>query len=824
MPFSCNLAEPSPPSGWAGASDWAVDVALPVPLRRLFRYRLPPGMDPQLVRPGFRVQCLLGSRSLHGVTFCQAYPLKEASPKDRFLTRFEGEHPLLAPEIMELVQWMLHYYHAVPGELLRAVLPPGLLTGQSARWRLTPAGHAWLATHVNDPLAAALRLFSSPLGLEEWQRLSQGAGDFSRLRAWEAEGLLAGVGEGPQSAMPMVPCLSLSQETPQARSSQQAQILALLAEKPGLPRAALLQALPGTAAALNRLVLRGAVQVSQRPEFETLAQEDREGLLGTPHQLTPEQEAALLLLGQALDARRFESFLLFGVTGSGKTEVYLRAIQHCLDQNRQALFLVPEIALTPMMQERISARFGRRLAILHSAVGRKRRNQDWARVLAGKVDLVLGARSAVFAPLPRLGLVVVDEEHDGSYKQQEGCRYHARQVALVRARQAGAAIVLGSATPSLESWLNQKSGRHRLLTMANRATRASLPAVEIIDMREEFVRERKRSILSQPLLEALRICLQRGEQAMLLLNRRGFHSFLLCRKCGEAALCPHCSVSLTFHRHAELLRCHYCDYAQPPPTQCLNPLCQAERRFLQFFGEGTEQVEQLLSELLPGQVVDRLDRDSARTLSQAQGVLDRFREGQSHVLVGTQMIAKGHDFPNVTLVGILNADTGLRACDFRCAEWTFQLLTQVAGRSGRGHKAGKVLVQTYLPEHYSILSSARHDYASFVEQEMRYRKLLFYPPFSHMLLCMVQHRQEEQARADASILARACEPFRSRVTLLGPSAASPAKVRDVFRQQLLVKAGHRRLVAELAGTLLAASEAHGFASRVLLDIDPQSFS
>jgi primosomal protein N' (replication factor Y) len=348
--------------------------------------------------------------------------------------------------------------------------------------------------------------------------------------------------------------------------------------------------------------------------------------------------------------------------------------------------------------------------------------------------------------------------------------------------------------------------------------------VEIIDMREEFARERKRSVLSQALQEALRRCLAKGEQAMLLLNRRGFHSFLLCRKCGEAALCPHCSISLTYHHKAQLLRCHLCDFAEPPPARCPNLSCQAERRFLQFFGEGTEQVEQMLRELLPEQVIDRLDRDSVRSLAQAETILDRFRKGQSQVLVGTQMIAKGHDFPNVTLVGILNADLGLRASDFRCAEWTFQLLTQVAGRSGRGQKAGVVLVQTFLPEHYSILCSARHDYSSFVEQEMRYRKLLFYPPFSHMLLCMVQHRHEEQARADAASLARACEPFRSRVTLLGPSAASPAKVRDVFRQQLLVKAPRRREVAELAETLLVASEGPSFSSRVLLDIDPQNFS
>ncbi|MCB9397933.1 MAG: primosomal protein N' [Acidobacteria bacterium] len=802
-------------------SGWAVDVVLPVPLRRVFRYLIPESQDPSQIEPGYRVIVPFRNRQLAGISFSKAYAHQVQINKDRFLIRYESDVRILAPEIHQLLTWMLTYYHAHPGDLLKSVLPPGILTRARARYTLTELGRTWLDAHPNHADAHLLRLLARPLDLDAWQQKGQTERGYQQLREWEQQGLVQSVGDPQTAALPMRTHYTWCGPTDyQSRSKTNTALYQFLLGKTQISRETILQAIPNSGPALNNLLKQDLLRKEELPEFEGFQQEQREAETDG-RILTAEQAAVFSRIEEVLESQTFQPFLLFGVTGSGKTEVYLRAIQRCLDQNRQALFLVPEIALTPMMQQRITDRFGKRLAILHSAVGKKRRSEDWARVLAGKVDLVLGARSAVFAPLPRLGLVIIDEEHDGSYKQQDGARYHARQVALVRAQQANACVILGSATPSLESWYNQLKGRYPLLTMKSRATQATLPQVEIVDMREEFTQTRKRPLFSRALMTRLKTSLEAGEQAMILLNRRGYHSFLLCRKCGEAFQCPHCSVTLTYHQYLTRLVCHFCEYQEEVPQQC--PSCQAESKALHFFGEGTEQVEHLLKNQFPESVVDRLDRDRIKNLAQAEAVLDRFRRGETHILVGTQMIAKGHDFPNVTLVGIVNADIGLRVPDFRSAEWTFQLLTQVAGRSGRGSKPGSVVVQTYMPEHYSIRTAAEHDFEKFVQQELRYRRHMFYPPFSHMLMCMIQNSEQSHAYQDAQRLARALGPASKDFIVLGPSKASVAKVKDIFRFQILIKAAERSRIAECAQRLLVESEQRDFSSRVQLDIDPQQF-
>ena len=541
--------------------------------------------------------------------------------------------------------------------------------------------------------------------------------------------------------------------------------------------------------------------------------------------LTSEQKTALDALLVSLGEQKFQAFLMFGVTGSGKTEVYLRAIQDCLTRGRQALFLVPEIGLTPLMQRRIIERFGERLAILHSAIGAGRRAESWARILAGKVDVVLGARSGIFAPLPRLGLVIVDEEHDQSYKQNDGIRYQARDLALVRAKMSDSVVVLGSATPSLESWLNYERGRSHLLTLEKRATRAPLPAVQIVDLRQEFRDQRRRPILSAPLEAAMDAALGQGRQVMILLNRRGYHAFMLCRKCGETVMCDQCEVSLTYHRTDHSLKCHYCGTSKSVPESC--PSCKTPAAMMQFFGEGTQQIQEVIQKRFPDYVVDRLDRDRLSNKNAHHQILAAFEANQTQILVGTQMIAKGHDFPNVTLVGILNADIGLRIPDFRAAENVFQLVTQVAGRSGRGRHPGSVIIQTYMPEHYAIVFASSHDFLGFLAKEMRYRKHLFYAPFAHMVSLLITHKDHERTNQVSFWMAAQLDRFRERgkLVVLGPAKAPISKIKGAYRYQIVLKSTDRSLLHRIADTVIEETVRRGMLPRpaIIMDIDPYQF-
>jgi primosomal protein N' (replication factor Y) len=540
------------------------------------------------------------------------------------------------------------------------------------------------------------------------------------------------------------------------------------------------------------------------------------GMVRAPHTLNPAQQAAYDQIREALEAREFRTFLLHGVTGSGKTEVYLKAID-TLPEGAGALLLVPEIALTPAMAGQFFSRFGDRVAILHSAFTDVERTDQWRRIRSGAASVVVGTRSGVFAPVRNLRLIVVDEEHDGSYKQEENPRYNGRDVAIVRAQAAGACVVLGSATPSLESRYNAERGKYTLLELPGRIEERPMPTVSLIDMREEFLETRKQDTFSRKMLEAIGGRLENGEQTIVLLNRRGFSSFVACRACGERVECINCSLTLTYHKRDRRLLCHYCGYAEKVPSVC--PKCASEHVY--FLGIGSEKVEEELHRAFPTARVARLDRDTVTGKRHYETILQEFREGNYDILVGTQMIAKGHDIPNVTLVGVVSADVGLSMPDFRAAERTFQLLTQVAGRAGRGNVPGIVLIQTINPDHYAVRMAAAQDYQAFYEKELHFRRMMHYPPFSAMANVLVRSEKKEMAMRMSSELGILLQPPPEKLRVMGPAEAPVPRLKNEYRYQFLIKAASRKALNELLQKIRAfAVQQKWGATALVIDVDP----
>jgi primosomal protein N' (replication factor Y) len=536
-----------------------------------------------------------------------------------------------------------------------------------------------------------------------------------------------------------------------------------------------------------------------------------------PHDMNPHQQAALDSITQAMRAREFQTFLLEGVTGSGKTEVYLRAITAALAEGRSTLMLVPEIALTPAVSGEFFHRFGDQVAILHSAFSGTERAEQWRMIRAGKAKVVVGTRSSIFAPVQNLGLIVVDEEHDQSYKQEETPRYNGRDVAIVRAQAAGACVILGSATPSLESRYNAQRGKYKLLTLPERIAARPMPVVELVDMRQEFLETRKQSTFSRRLMDAIAARLEANEQVMVLLNRRGFSSFVACRSCGERVECINCAVTLTYHHRDRRMLCHYCNYAEKPPKKC--PKCDSEHIY--FMGIGSEKVEEELHLALPRARIARMDRDTVTGKRRFETILHGFRAHEYDILVGTQMIAKGHDIPNVTLVGVVSGDVGLGMPDFRAAERTFQLLTQVAGRAGRGSLPGIVVVQTINPDHYAIQLAAAQDYPQFFEKELQFRRMMRYPPFSALANIMVRSTSQQQAMDMSAEIGNFFGPSPQDLKILGPAEAPIPRLKTEFRYQLLVKASGRKRLNEILHNLRTFAEQRKWpATSLVIDVDP----
>jgi primosomal protein N' (replication factor Y) len=529
----------------------------------------------------------------------------------------------------------------------------------------------------------------------------------------------------------------------------------------------------------------------------------------------------LAKVDEPLRAHAYAAFLLHGVTGSGKTEVYIRAMRVALALDRSALMLVPEIALTPVFSRRLRMHFGDKVAIFHSSLSPGERFDEWTRVRNGEARIVIGTRSAVFAPTKDLGLVIVDEEHESTYRQQDSPHYNARDTAIVRAQKESAVVILGSATPSLETFHNASTGKYRYLELPERLGKRPMAVAEIIDMREVFSRHRKPRIFSDELLQAIQETHNKKEQSIVLLNRRGYSSFVLCRSCGESIQCPNCDVTLTYHRSEKVIICHYCNHREAAPSKC--PSCDGS--FIYYVGEGTQQIEEKLKKLFPSLRIARVDRDTTARRGTFEKTLTDFGDGKIDMLVGTQILAKGHDFPNVTLVGVVSVDAGLALPDFRAAERTFQLLTQVAGRAGRGDRPGKVLIQTYHPYHYALRHASAQDYAGFYEEEIRHRQNHTYPPFVALSSLLVHGTDIARVRAEAVELRKELDRANSErsARILGPAPAPLARLKGEYRVQLLIKCRNRHQLRKIIDDALKSLNERNVSLRSInVEIDPVS--
>jgi primosomal protein N' (replication factor Y) len=821
------------------------EVALPVPLRTTFTYAVPAELAAAPL-VGSRVVVPFRNRSMVGVGLAVTERAPEAASLKRLREIVEvlDPAPALPAPLVELGRWVSSYYLAPIGETFRGMLPPAVEVRQEREWRITAAGREYLERHERSRDFDHDSESESGGGEDaEDARDGNGAG-LAFLRAFvvdprplrgprlrklpggeaAAEGLLrrgyleaSEVTRRRQARAQRIVAWNPTAAAPPPGTVEERVWQTLTATRGPLPLPALLKAAQASRALVARLEKQGRLIIW---EEALTAEEDPWETDFTPpaNVLNAEQRIALGEIRGWLAARAFTAGLLHGVTGSGKTEVYLAAIEAALEQGRAALVLVPEIALTLWMSRLVRARFGAGVAVLHSGLPEVERAREWWRARRGEARVVVGTRSAVFAPMENLGLVIVDEEQETSYKQEETPRYNGRDTAIVRAKLEGAVALLGSATPSLETYHHARSGKYKLLELSMRVENRPLARVEVVDLREDFRRSGRAAPVSGALREAIAKRLEEGTQALVLINRRGYSWFMLCRSCGAAVCCRDCSISLTYHKRRGRLECHYCGYSVRVPKEC--PKCKSE--YLYFVGEGAERVEEYLRGEFPAARIGRLDRDTVRTKREYQQVLGAFAAGRLDLLVGTQMVAKGHDFERVTLVGVVAADLALSRPDFRAAERTFQLLTQVAGRAGRGRLLGEVLVETYYPEHYAIEYAARQDYAAFFEKELHFRRMMHYPPFTALANVIVRDRKIENAIRWSRALGGYFAPLEAKgLKVLGPAAAPLARLKQEYRFQFLLKTPKRSLLTQaLAGCLDFCAAKEIPESAVLVDVDP----
>ena len=733
-------------------------VSLEIALRKEFDYLIPEALADR-VEIGSRVKAPFGRRTVMGCVTA----LIDKSPHDklRALMDVVGAQSMVTPKVMKLARWIGDYYCCAPETALKSVLP------QAVR---------------------------------------------KEKEGWK-ESLFVSLVPNPPTE-------------PAKLTKRQQEVLQIVRDKESLPLRDLVKEAGTTADTVRRLENKGLVAIQSK-----IAERDpyaHENILPTkPLELNEEQANALKQIIEAMDAGSTQAarFLLHGVTGSGKTEVYLQAIEHALNQGKGAIVLVPEISLTPQTVERFKARFcsgslKTLVAVLHSHLSEGERHDEWHKIRQGRARIVIGARSAVFAPVDPLGLIIVDEEHEHSYKQEEAPRYHARDVAVVRGQMENAVVALGSATPSMESFHNARSGKYRLLEMRERADDKQMPIVRVVDMRHEFRAQKGPPIFSNKLVEAMRQRIERSEQTILFLNRRGYATSMQCQVCGYVAECPNCSVSLTYHRDEQSLRCHVCGHAAKAPRVCPEESCQSPS--IRFAGLGTQKVEETLGKLFPKANIRRMDSDVLRRKNDFRKILGEFRTGKIDILIGTQMIAKGLHFPNVTLVGIVHADLGLHIPDFRAGERTFQLLTQVAGRAGRGDIEGEVFVQSFTPFHPAIQFARRHDYEGFYDAEMEFRGQLKYPPFGRVALLTLRGRNEDKVEFSAGqVRARTEEALAGmeEIKILGPTPAPLARADKQFRYQIMIRA---KQMIRISARLAEMTQAVKLPDEVFLavDIDP----
>jgi primosomal protein N' (replication factor Y) len=825
------------------------DVAVPVPLHTVLTYLVPDGASPAV---GSRVIVPFRRQRLPGVIT----ELHDRAPKVTAKTVLEilDEAPALSDELLRLGKWISEYYLAPVGEVFRSMLPLNAEFRRAIVYRMTEEGHT--ALHLAGTGGSSSRSKKDP----DEQDAEYRALNYLAMRDEAREGtlrtatgvsrsLLAGmvrkkwitredvshVTDATRTRQVAALCVGGYSLPPESEAdlgarppngfaapsqsnlnSNQRMIIDALTNAGGKLDVDSLLELDVPRSTLGTLVKRGLVELIDEaialPKSTVTPRGLREGM-----EFHPAQQAALDRIRALVDANKFSGVLLHGVTGSGKTAVYLAAMKSVLDAGRTAILLVPEIGLTPAVAADVHHVFGSQVAILHSGLSDKERAEHWHRIRRGEARAIVGTRSAVFAPVCNLALIIVDEEQDSSYKQEETPRYHARDVAVMRAKFSDAAVVLGSATPSLESYFNAKKRRYALVEMPDRVEKRPLPEVEVIDMRQEFQETGNEQVISRKLIEEIRLRLERKEQAMVLLNRRGYSPVVLCRTCGKKLECNNCAIALTHHKSGRRMECHYCGFMAPVPKHCAS--CGSE--YVYFLGTGSEKLEELLHGLFPQARIARLDRDTVRSHADFERVLNALNAGELDLLVGTQMIAKGHDIHGVTLVGVVGADMALGLPDFRAAERTFQLLTQVAGRAGRGEIPGKVLLQAYFPDHYAVQYAAHHDFTGFYEKELRFRSWMHYPPYSSLANVMVRSAKLDETLRWSGALGRWFEKTRHEgVRVLGPAAAPIERLKRDYRYHFILKSPSRQKLNEVLRAMLAEAEKEKIPrTNVIVDVD-----
>jgi len=810
------------------------NVALPVPLRTTFTYGIPEALRAS-VQPGSRVLVPFRKKVLVGVVV-EIVEQPPANTKLRDITKLMEFSPALTPKLIELGQWIASYYLAPIGEVFRAMLPPVTELKLRREILLTEAGRAATESlgageisHGLSPAESAI-LLKAKKGPVIFAMNAKTGLTLDALRRLQQRGLIEireKLDDIKRKSQTIVAWKGQNTEGSRsnARPSEEKldRIRAILETERGpLPLPQLLRLAHVSREFLRRMLGEGSLESWEEP-LDPAEDPFDSGYTPPGHELNAEQESAMKAIRARFELAEFGVQLLHGVTGSGKTEVYLRSVQDTLARGKTAIILVPEIALTLWIGRQCRAWFGAKyegVAVLHSALSDVERAREWWRVRNGEARVVVGTRSAVFAPLQDLGLIIVDEEQETSFKQEETPRYHGRDVAIVRAKGEGALALLGSATPSLESYHHARGGKYDLLTMASRVAERSLASVEIVDMREDFQKTHAASPISSALHAGITACLENKTQALVLINRRGYSWSVLCRSCGASVQCVNCSISITHHKQRNRLECHYCGAIQPVPKEC--PKCRS--KYVYFFGEGSEHLEERLRKDFPGARIARLDRDTARTKRQYQETLGAFAGGALDILVGTQMLAKGHDFQRVTLVGVISADSSLNLPDFRAAERTFQLLTQVAGRAGRGDLPGRVLIQTYFPEHYAIQDAVKQDYVAFFEREMHFRRMLAYPPLTSLANVIVRDTSLDRVIRWCRKLSEYFSPHDGdKIRILGPATAPLARLKKEHRFQFLLKSPKRSVLTKLLSGALAFCDVQEIPqTAVLVDMDPLS--
>ena len=822
-----------PPTLFPDTNALYCDVALPVPLEAVFTYEageLEPVVGGRVVVPFGRGP----ERRLSGIVTRLHHEAPATHQAKRVLQVLDTE-PVLDESLLALGRWIAQYYLAPPGEVYRSMLPLQAEFRPACGYRITELGAEALydsaaagssrrsqkgPEHQMSEYAVLDALAEGDLVREARLRSAVGATREVLRTLLQKKWIVREDLSGVRDARRLVKFVVLRDIDLKKLNAAQERIVELLRERGGRVELEALRARGCSPSSLKTLVRHGMVEIVEEAAAQSTPQMKPRTTLEL--HFTGPQEAALRAIRGSVEAREFKVALLHGVTGSGKTAVYLAAMQSVLASGRGSILLVPEIGLTPAVAADLHNIFGDAVAILHSSLSDDERAEQWHRLRRGQARIAVGTRSAVFAPVEDLALIIVDEEQDHSYKQEETPRYHGRDVAVMRAKALGATVVLGSATPSLESYQNAARGKYALIELPDRVQARPLPEVELVDMRAEFQQTGKESVLSRKLMEETAARLERGEQAMVLLNRRGYSAWVMCRSCGDTLQCRDCAVSMTYHKRQHRMLCHYCGFQATVPQHC--PKCGSD--YVQFLGTGAEKLEELLHAAFPAARIGRMDRDTVRGHGDFERMLSEFQAGEIDLLVGTQMIAKGHDVHGVTLVGVVGADSALGLPDFRAAERTFQLLTQVAGRAGRGATPGKVILQTHFPEHYAVQFAAAHDYRGFAEKELRFRGWMHYPPFQALANVVVRSDKQTEALHYAGVLGRWFEKTRHEgVRVLGPAPAPIVRLKKDYRFHFVLKAASReRLNAVLRAMLEDAQQQKIPRTNVIVDVDAMSLT